>query len=407
LKIFELPRAKGVSDRLVGISLAARFMDELLGGLPAVLMPTIRSQLGLSYSQVGLLSLTINYVSAIVEPINGLLIDLWKRPWLMAWGAAGIGLGTMVIGLAPTLAILMLGFAIYGLASGPLAHTADVVLVESYPDAPDRIYTRATALDTLGALLGPLSVAAVIWLGLEWRWLMVSLGFSSLLYAIIILRTHFPPGVNSEKQATDGFWKSLTGNLRMVLHSKQALRWLLFLFVLAVLESPMQFTTIWLREQVGMSQALIGLYQALQMAVGIISLLYLDRWLSKRSYRHILLVTSLALLVLYPIWLWLPGIWPRFVLSIPISFLFTVYWPIGKAQSLVAVPGRGGTITAIQSLLGFIPLTLLFGLLAESFDLTSAMLWIYFGGALLMVLLAWQMPSSAQNDGEAEFGSQP
>jgi len=134
-------------------------------------------------------------------------------------------------------------------------------------------------------------------------------------------------------------------------------------------------------------------------------LLYLDRWLSRRSYRHILLVTSLALLVLYPIWLRLPGIWPRFILSIPISFLFTVYWPIGKAQSLAAVPGRGGTITAVQSLLGFVPLTLLFGLLAESFDLSSAMLWIYMGGALLMILLAWRMPSGVETGRTTELGS--
>ncbi len=82
--------------------------------------------------------MTLNYVVAIVEPINGLLIDLWKRPLLMASGAAGFGLATMVIGAAPTFLVLLLGFAIYGLASGPLAHTAGVVLVESYPETPDR-----------------------------------------------------------------------------------------------------------------------------------------------------------------------------------------------------------------------------------------------------------------------------
>jgi hypothetical protein len=125
-RIESLPRAKGVSNRVVIMGLGGRFMDELLSGLPTVLMPTIRAQFGLSYTQISLLGLTLNYVAAIIEPIGGLLIDLWKRPWLMAWGAAGIGLATAVIGLAPTLGFLLLGFAIYGLASGPLAHTADV-----------------------------------------------------------------------------------------------------------------------------------------------------------------------------------------------------------------------------------------------------------------------------------------
>jgi MFS family permease len=366
-------------------------MDELLGGLPTVLMPTIRAQLGLNYTQVSLLGLTLNYVAAFAEPVNGLLIDLWKRPWLMAWGAGGIGLATMVIGLAPTMGILLLGFGIYGLASGPLAHTADVVLVESYPEAPDRIYTRATALDTVGALLGPLAVTATIWLGLEWRWLMVALGFASVVYAAIILRTQFPSKRGHEEDDSVPVWHALRRNLRLVVGSRSAVRWLAFLFVLAVLEAPMQFTTIWLREQAGMSQALIGLYRALEMAISLVSLLYLDRWLSRRSYRHVLLVASLSLLILYPTWLWAPGIWPRFILSIPISFLFTVYWPIGKAQSLAAVPGRGGTMTAVQSLLGLVPLSLLFGLLAELLDLSTAMLWVYVGATLMMVLLAWRI----------------
>ncbi len=393
MKRHALPRADGVSDRVVGVSLAARFMDELLGGLPSVLMPTIRAQLGLSYTQVSLLGLTLTYVAAFIEPINGLLIDLWKRPWLMAWGAAGIGLGTMMMALAPTMAFLLLAFAIYGLASGPLAHTADVVLVESYPETPGRIYTRATALDTVGALLSPLLVTATIWLGLSWRWLMLALGLSSLLYGLVILRTRFPVNRGSEQQDRRQFWASLRRNLRSVLSNRSAARWLAFLFILAVIEAPMQFTTIWLREQVGMSQALIGLYRALEMAVGLASLLFLDRWLGRRSYRRILLVASVALFFLYPAWLWLPGIWPRFILSIPISFLFTVYWPIGKAQSLAAVPGRGGTITAVQSLLGLVPLPLLFGLLAESFDLSRAMLWVYGGATLTMILLVARMPA--------------
>ncbi len=394
LKNYSLPRAQGVSNRLVGVALAARFMDEMLSSLPTVLMPTIRSQLGLSFTQVSLLGLTLRYVSAIIEPINGLLIDLWKRPWLMAWGAAGIGLGTIIIGVAPTLALLLVGFAVYGLASGPLAHTADVVLVEAYPDAPERIYTRATTLDTVGALLGPLLVTATIWLGFEWRWLLLCLGFSSLIYGVVILRTRFPARADGGRRGMSGFWVSLGNNLRMVLGSRPALRWLAFLFVLAILESPMQFTSIWLREQVGMSQAMIGIYRALEMAVSILSLLVLDRWLSHRNYRHILLIASPALLILYPIWLLLPGIWPRFVLSIPISFLFTVFWPIGKSQSLAAVPGRGGTVTALQSLLGLIPLPLLFGLLADRFDLTAIMFWVYVGGTSLMILLVWQMPTT-------------
>ena len=109
-RIESLPRVKGVSDRLVVVALGGRFMDELLSGLPVVLMPTIRNIFGLSYTQVSLLGVALSYVGAIFEPIAGLLIDVWKRRWLMVLGAAGIGLATIIMGIAPTFAILLLGF---------------------------------------------------------------------------------------------------------------------------------------------------------------------------------------------------------------------------------------------------------------------------------------------------------
>lgn len=397
-----IPRAERVSDRLVGVVLAARFMDELLGGLPAVLMPTLRAQFKLSYTQVSLLNLTLDYVAAAIEPINGLLIDIWRRPWLMAWGAAGIGLATAVIGLAPTFLILLAGFFIYGLASGPLAHTADVVLVEAYPEAPDRIYARASLLDTVGALLSPLLVSLTIWLGLDWRWLLLSLGLTSLVYASIILRTCFPPPANGHFRSGQSTRQVVRQNISAVMTSRTALLWLLFLFIHAVSEAPMQFTTIWLHEQVGMSVALLGLYRALEMAISIASLLFLDRWLVVRGYRRVLQTASLALLILFPVWLWIPGIWTRFVLAIPLNFLLTVFWPIGKAQSLASVPGRGGTLTAIQSLTGFVPIPLLFGLLAEEIGLTRAMFWVFSTSTLVLLLLAWRLPRPEKPLGERD-----
>ena len=395
-KIETLPRAEGISDRLVAVAMGGRFTDELLSGLPHVLMPTLRSLFGLTYTQVSLLALALNYVASLIEPIAGLLIDIWKRRWLMAFGAAGIGVATVVMGVAPTFVILLLGFAIYGLASGPLAHTADVVLVEAYPKAPDRIFTRATLLDTFGALLSSLLITVTFVFGLEWRWLMVALGLSSLIYAIVIFTTRFPPRQNESSTDKTRSGPAAWINIRTVLTSKQALSWLLFLVVFAAAEAPYTFTTIWLREEVGMSQALIGVYMALQMAVGMVSLIFLDRWLARSTVRRILIIACIGVLILFPIWLFIPGIPARIALSLPLNFLFTVFWPIGKAQSLGSVPGLGGTTTAVLSLLSLVPLPLMFGLLAESISLTSAMFWVTMASVALMILVVWLLPIGRQ-----------
>ncbi len=398
LKPIPLARRSDVSRRAAILSFGARFADELLSGLPDVLMPTIRAQLGLSLTQISLLGLTLNYVATGVELVNGLLIDMWQRRWLMAWGAAGIALAIITMGLAPTFIVLLLGYAIYGLASGPLAHTADVVLIEAYPDAPDRIYARATLVDTLGALLAPLLVSIAILAGVEWRMLLLLVGAAGLAYAVLIVRTSFPAPGRAEDPQQPGFWSDLRLNIRSVLVSRRALSWLLFLFFFDLFEASAIFQTIWLYEEVGMSQALIGVYKAMELSVGVFSLLVLDRWLSRAGFRRVLLVACAGLLLLVPAWLLLPGVWTRFLIAIPLNFLLAVFWPIGRGQSLASVPGKAGTITAVSSLFGAIPLPLLFGLLAEAISLTTAMLWVSLGALLLLMLIVLMAPLTTEQN---------
>lgn len=389
-----IPRKEGVSKRAVLLAFGGRFTDELLSGLPDVLMPTIRAQFGLSYTQISILNLTLNYVAAVVEPAGGLLIDVWNRRHLLAWGAAGLGIAMLVMGFSSAFAGLLLGYAIYGLASGPLAHTADVVLVEAHPQAPGRIFARATILDTFGAMLAPLLVTWSAWQGVEWRYLLVGAGIYALIYAVLILRTRFPrpPGREGgpQKQATG---KVLLDNLRTIITNRRALTWLLFLFVFGLLEVDAPFKTVWLAEQVGMSQALVGLYRALEMIIHMASLAYLDRWLRRANFRRILQTANIGLLILIPAWILLPGVLTRFVLAIPLQFLFAVYWPIGRGESLASVPGKAGAITAIYSLFGLLPLPLLFGLLAEVITLSRAMLWVNVIALLILLVITQNLPA--------------
>jgi predicted MFS family arabinose efflux permease len=92
-----------VPARAARLAFLGRFADELLFGATDVLRPTIRATFGLSYAQVGLLHLALQYVAGLIEPLSALLIDVWERRWLLAWGAAGIGLSTVMVGIAPTL----------------------------------------------------------------------------------------------------------------------------------------------------------------------------------------------------------------------------------------------------------------------------------------------------------------
>lgn len=378
---WNLPRAEGVSDLQVALGFGARFWDELLSGMPAVLMPTLQQQLGLSLTQISLLSQLLNYVAMVVEPVSGLLIDVWSRKWLMGLGALGIGCSLILVGAAPTFGVLLLAYALYGAGSGPLAHTGDVVIVDAYPTVPDRAFTRSTMIDTVGALLGPLLVAAIFWLHLSWRGLLLAAGLGAVIYGLMIVRTGLPSPHHAQQAAKQGLLPAIWANIQVALGDFEARRWLLFLFCFDLLETPFLLKTVWLVQEVGMAQGLVGLYVAAEMGMGLLGLVALDRWRRVSSVHQVLRVVTGMVGALFPLWLLLPGVWTRFGLMLPLAFFFAMYWPLAKASSLTAVPGRAGVMQAVSSLFGIVPLPLLFGLLAQEIGLTWAMLGVF--------LLAW------------------
>jgi MFS family permease len=389
-----IPRAEGVSDRAVRLGLLGRFTDELFAGLPDVLMPSIRARLGFSYGQVGLAWTVLFYVAAIVEPIAGLLLDVWRRHRLFAWGALGCGVALVAIGVAPSYVVLLAGFALYGAASGPLAHTADVVLVEAHPEAPGRIYARATLLDTTGALLGPLLVAIGPWAGVDWRWILVGVGLWGPIYALLLLRTAFPlpRGTHDGTPLLVAFRR----NLASALGSRSAVLWLAFLFAEEVVEAPLTLRAVWLADDVGMGQGLIGVYVAFELLAALLAVAYLDRWLVRGSPRRILGTGVLALLVLYPAWFAVPGALSKFAIGAPLGFFHALLWPVAQGELLSSVPGRAGALTALRSTFSLVPLPLIVGLAAEAQGLGVTMASMHVLGVVAMGVVLLRLPPSSR-----------
>ena len=273
------------------------------------------------------------------------------------------------------------------------------MLVEAHPEAPGRIYARATLLDTTGALLGPLLVTVGLWADLDWRWILVGVGLWGPVYAGLLLRTRFPAPAAIHEGTP--LLEALRSNVRVVLSSRAALVWLLFLFAHDVLDSPLPLRTVWLADEAGMSQSLIGIYTVFELTVSLISIAYLDRWLQRSSPRSILTVAVGGLLVLYPAWFAVPGIAAKFAIGLPLNALLGVLWPVAQGGLLSSVPGRAGAVTALRSVFGFVPLTVFVGLLAESRGLTLSMGAFHVAGLVVMALAITRLPRGGAGASEA------
>lgn len=378
-------RRRDVGEGAAVLALFGRFVDELASGLPLVLLPTLQRRLGLSVAQVGWCLQALSGAAAVVEPVSAVAIDVVRRRPLLVWGALGWAVSLLMVAGAPSYGWLLAAFVVAGIGSGPLAHTSDVLLVEMYPGAEERIGARQTLLDTTGALLAPVAVAVVGWAGGDLRLPLIVSGLAILAYAVLLAGTPMPDPPLRPPGSHDHPLRDVRVGLAEVLADREARIWLVALLCETLIEIPGMFEPVWLGRDVGAPQSLVAVHAAVELSAALGGLVLLDRWLRRHDAQTILTIVSIANLVLYPAWLLVPGIWAKIVLSVPLALAIAPVWPLARARVLAAVPGRGGMVMAITSLYGVLPLTALFGWVSGRVGLTPSMFAVHMTATLAIL----------------------
>lgn len=424
LGLGRLRRQPDVDDRAAVLILFGRAVDELCSGLLVVLLPTLRSRLGLSVTQIGWCIQVLYSVAGVVEPIAGVAIDHVRRRPLLVVGAAGWGVSLLLAAGATGFGWLLAAFALIGLAAGPLTQTADVVLVEAHPDDVERIASRATWIDTIGALSAPIAVAVVTWSGWpgrtadpavdpaavgivgDGRLLLVLAGLGTCVYALLLARTAVP---GPRRGAADGHrLTEAVAGVREVLADRGARRWIVCLLLLGLFDPVEVFEPVWLADVAGFSQSLVGAHTAVAFGASLLATMWLDRWLGRHGPRGVLVVSCALSIVLYPLWMLVPGVAAKFVLVVLRDAAGAPLWPILRGRALAALPGRGGTVSAVTALIGLVPLHLLVGWLGERIGLTRVLLVVGVGAAAALLPLVrdrWEPDHAAPDRGAPDRGA--
>lgn len=138
-----------------------------------VAIPSMRADLGASFSQVGFIVAGYELAFGVLLITGGRLGDLHGRRWLFAIGMIGFTLASALCGLAPRIEVLIAARILQGLAAALLFPQVYASIRVNFTDADSR---RAFAL--LGMTLGLAAIAGQVvggWLvaidlhGLGWR----------------------------------------------------------------------------------------------------------------------------------------------------------------------------------------------------------------------------------------------
>lgn len=154
--------------------------SDLCFALMVPLLPIIKEDMGLSFTQVGLLRSVFNGASAVLQVPAGLLAETAGEFWLLVLGNIWVSAGLVAMAASPIFVVLLVAAGIGGLGGGTQHPLASSMVSRAYDDRG-----RSTAVGTvnfagdLGKMAAPV-VAGIFAVTLGWRVTLLIVGIAGV-----------------------------------------------------------------------------------------------------------------------------------------------------------------------------------------------------------------------------------
>jgi FSR family fosmidomycin resistance protein-like MFS transporter len=149
----------------------AHFGHHLLTALPNPLLPAIRTEFGLSYTQASFVTLSFALAGGAGQLPSGRLADRINPAILIAIGTLGVAVGGILVGISHTYVMLLVFLVLTGLMTGGY-HPASTPLILS--SVEPKVRGRALGLHLLGGnssfFIAPIVAGLVMTALPGWSW---------------------------------------------------------------------------------------------------------------------------------------------------------------------------------------------------------------------------------------------
>ncbi|MBN1992073.1 MAG: MFS transporter [Anaerolineae bacterium] len=363
--------------RLAWLIVGAHLVIELCNNFLPVVFPLFITTIGLTYTQVGIVTLVAGTCGTLTQPFFGYLSDRWGSRQLTVFSLAWIGLTMGLVGFAwnyPSLVLLAALGALGSAAFHPAGAT--IALTDGKREKRGTSVSVFSVGGNLGTALSPLWITlGLTWLGIQGTVILipVALLFSLFLYRQLIPKT-------SSAQAQPSPWPAQSQPNRPQKIENGALLGLILVVMAVMSRTWFQITLVtylpeWLRSE-GHTLAYGGqMLSVMLVFIGVGSLT--GGTLSDRIGRW--QVLALSLLLLAPVhWLFLSTTGAgQMALAGVMGVLLGASFPVGLVMAQDAWPSRVGMATALVMGLGWATGGIgasVTGFLADQFSLTTGLL---------------------------------
>jgi MFS transporter, FSR family, fosmidomycin resistance protein len=368
--------------------LAIEFLDEFVFGAREAAWPLIRTDLQLSYEQIGLLLSVPELIASLIEPALGILGDVWKRRVIIIGGGFAFTLALILSFASHQLIVLLFAFILFYPASGAFVSLSQSTLMDIDTTRHEQNMARWTFAGSVGVVAGSLALGLVVAIGSGWRELFLFDAVLALVLVIIVWRVSpaaFPVSTEDDEHRPS-FKTGLIDAVR-ALRRRDVLRWLTLLeFSDLMLDGLHGYLALYFVDVVGVNEVQAGLAVAVWTGVGLIGDLLLIPLLERVRGLSYLRISAALELVLFPAFLLIPGLVPKLIVLALLGLFNAGWYAVLQGQLYTAMPGQSGTVMAVGNVAGLlgsvIPLAI--GLAAEHLGLGVAV-WFFLAGPLALL----------------------
>jgi len=262
-----------------------------------VMLPEVVATFGLSGLQVGAVAATREMVSGIIALPGGVVTDMLRRHWgsVLTACMALFGLGWLIMGIAPSYPILLVGMAIVAAAASMWHLPATAALSHRFS------HHRASALSlhgvggNIGDVLGP-ALTGVLLLTLSWRGILSIYAAVPLFLAFVVFWAFRNIGHFENDDSRPARFREQMANTRESFKEHPRLWGIMTVAGLRGMANvaflPFLALYLGLDEELGLGNASLGLHIALLVGVGVFAT-PVTGYISDRLGRKLVLIPGL------------------------------------------------------------------------------------------------------------------
>jgi FSR family fosmidomycin resistance protein-like MFS transporter len=337
----DTPDSTQVQYGIVFVITLVHFTGDFYSSFFSPLLPAFVDKLGLTLTQVGLLTGLVRLLAFMIQPVVGYLSDQYESRWFVF---SGLFLAFFCIpfsGIAPNFYMLLLILCLGSLGSS-MFHPATTGMVPLY--SGNRTGFCLSIYNTGGTLAFALGPVFITWYVAHWGleampWTGI-LGLVAFLFCLKYL-----PRPRSENLAHLGFIKSLKTTLGPV-YKIIFLIWLVMFLRAVTGQAFMTFMPIFLVDM-GHPLPSVGLIVAFFIVSGTLSGLLAGYTADRTGFRKIFFISYLFMAPALVLYLYLPGPWV-FIGAFLAGFFVLAPLPLGVVMAQKLVPRSRAMVSSLM-----------------------------------------------------------